>query len=81
MSTLAAALAEAQPFRGGSICFFTKLLPTLDDIDRKAVKNALEPDSGLSGEQIAAILTAEGHTVRGHTVMRHRTRRCSCDFS
>lgn len=81
MSTLAAALGEAKPQRNGSPCFFAVLLPQLDDIDRQAVTNALHPDSGLPGEQLAAILTAEGHPVRGYTVMRHRQRRCSCDFS
>lgn len=79
MSSLAAALATSRPTKNGSPCFFAVLLPMLDDVDRKALENALQLDSGMQGQQIASILTEQGHPVRGHTVQWHRNRRCSCD--
>lgn len=77
MSALAAALAEAKKPKAGPLCFFGRLLPTLDDVDRKALENALS--SSMQGQQIAEVLTAQGHPVRGHTVQWHRTGRCSCE--
>ncbi len=79
MSTLAAALAAVKPPAHGPACVFAVVLPTLDDIDRKALENALRLDSGIQGQQIADVLTAQGHPVRGHTVQRHRNGRCSCE--
>jgi hypothetical protein len=79
MSSLAARLAESKKPPVGPSCFFAVLLPKLDDVDRRALLNALDPDSGMQGEQIAAVLTSEGHPVRGHTVQWHRRGKCACD--
>ena len=77
MSKLAAALAEAKQRHNGPQCFFARLLPELDDVDRKALENAFA-DKEMAGSHIAAILTEEGHPVKGHTVQWHRTGRCAC---
>lgn len=79
MSSLAAALADSRPSRPGNPCFFAVLLPTLDDVDRKALVNALSLGSGLQGQQISDILTTQGHRVSAQTVRWHRNGRCSCE--
>lgn len=80
MSKLAAALATPKPRNNGTPCFFARLIPTLDEIDRKALENAFT-NPHMTGAYIAAILTEEGHPVRGHTVQWHRTGRCSCSLT
>lgn len=79
MSSLAAALAEAKPINRGPGCSVRAILAKIDDVDRKALQNALRLDSGITGVQIAAALTEEGYKVRGHTIQRHRNRRCDCE--
>lgn len=81
MSSLAATLAEvAKTRRRPAVqCSIGSLLGKLDDLDRKALTNAMGSD--MTGEQIAAALRSEGHHMQGGTVQRHRTKRCSCDLS
>lgn len=79
MSTLAAALAGNKRPKNGPPCYFALLFPKLDDVDRKALENALRLDSGMGGQQIADVLTSQGHPTHGHTVQRHRNGRCSCE--
>lgn len=77
MSTLAGALAEASNVRAGGRCTLGILLNALDDVDKRALNNALSSD--LQGEQIAAVLRGEGHQMKADTVQRHRKKRCSCE--
>ena len=77
MSSLAAKLAESRQPKPGPGCSFGAILRELDDIDRKALINAL--NSTMGGEQIADVLRTEGHDISGITVQRHRRGRCSCE--
>lgn len=79
MSSLAAALAEAKPKRYGPCCTMGTLIAGLNDIDRQALINALRLDSGITGEQIAEALRAEGYRMGGTTVRRHRNGKCDCE--
>lgn len=79
MSSLAALLAASKPTTNGPKCFFAVLLPTLDDVDRKALVQALALGSGMQGQQISDVLTAQGHPVKSHTVQWHRNGRCACE--
>lgn len=80
-----AAVFSAQPNRvPGPKCSIGILLTTLDAEDAKALKAALEPNSGWKGSEIADALLTEGHKVngrvlRGHTIQRHRNQDCSCE--
>lgn len=77
MSSLAAALAAQKPVGKGTRCGVGNLLEQLDDIDRKALLNAL--DSDMYSTDISRALYSEGHKIGGGTVARHRKRECNCD--
>lgn len=79
MSSIAASLAVNRPVVKGPSCTFAPLWQKLDAVDREALESALRPDSGITGQQIADVLTEQGHPMKGHTVQRHRNGRCSCE--
>ena len=78
MSKLAAALAAPKKIVRGPECAVKQILARVDDVDRKALENALRLDSGITGEQIASALRDENFNVKGHTVQRHRNGKCDC---
>ena len=78
MSKLAAALAAPVRPNHGPYCALRVILATVDDVDRKALENALRLDSGITGEQTASALRDESFNVKGHTVQRHRNGKCDC---
>lgn len=78
MSKLAAALAAPKKIVRGPECAVKQILARVDDVDRKALENALRLDSGITGQQIADALTDEGYPVKAHTLQRHRNGRCYC---
>lgn len=77
MSSLAAALAAQKPVGKGTRCGVGNVLDQLDDIDRKALLNALESD--MFSTDISRALYSEGHKVGGSTIARHRKQECNCD--
>lgn len=78
VSTLAAALAS-QKRKPSARCSIAKLIDELDDIDKKALLNALEPDSGVETSSIERALASEGHKFGSGALGRHRRRDCRCD--
>lgn len=78
MGNLAAALTAQATRTRGPRCSLGVLITTLDETDRKALNEALDPNSGVEGSMIAAALRLEGHEIKGHTVRRHRNKECGC---
>ena len=79
MGSLASALSDAAAMKPRTKCSVGALLAELDDIDRKALLNALA--SAMGGEAIAAAVRSEGRQMLGATIQRHRKGRCSCEPS
>jgi NADPH-dependent glutamate synthase beta subunit-like oxidoreductase len=79
MSSLAAALAAQKPLPKGSRCTIGETIESLNDIDKKALLNALDIGSGMTATDIARALRVEGYTVASQTVARHRRGDCFCD--
>jgi hypothetical protein len=77
MSTLAAALAK-QTRRPSVRCSIAVLYETLDDIDTKALRNAMN-DVMVTASSIYRALVDEGHDVGLSALGRHRRGDCHCD--
>ena len=77
MGNLAAVLSEQAASRGPMKCTVGLLLRDLDDLDAKALRNAL--NSGLEGSKISFALSHEGHRVAAQAIQRHRRGLCNCE--
>jgi hypothetical protein len=77
MSSLAARLADQKPKHRGGRCSVESILTELNDIDARALTDAIE--SHMQSSDIARALRLEGHDIAGNTVARHRRGDCSCD--
>lgn len=77
MGNLAAVLSQQAASRGPMKCTVGLLLRELDDLDAKALRNALA--SSLEGSKISFALSQEGHRVGGQAIQRHRRHLCNCE--
>lgn len=77
MSSLAAALAKQQNYRS-TRCLVSVTLEKLDEADAQALRNALDPQSGLQSSAIRKALLDEGIDVSVQSIQRHRRKDCRC---
>lgn len=72
---------EAHGRAPGTVCTVRRILEAMPDKDADEWREALHPDSGYSGAQIARTLSdPDGpYRIKAQSVTRHRAGECSCD--